>query len=658
MKRLHRFLSLGLALTLVTGLAACTQGGGTGGGGKAEGGTRDTYRRMYESEVTTLNYLYTSVQNDYEMCANMVDCLVEYDPYGVMIPSLAERWEANEDNTVWTFHIRPGVKWVDYQGNEVADVTANDWVSAAKWVNDAANMSGNQYMYDGIVKNAQDYFEYTAYLVESENGALTTDADGNPIEVVEPVDFATVGVKAVDDLTLEYTMEAPIPYFPSVLSYTSYMPVYGPFLEEMGERFGADNTTVLYNGPFRMEDFQPQNQRILVKNDKYWDLENVHIDKLEWLYNASASTIAPESFLRGEVDFAYLDASIMAAWQNDPAKKDLVSPSRPNVSFSYFYAFNFEPRFADSLEPDNWLKAVNNENFRLSLVHALDRENALRVQEPLSPERIVTNTVTPNTFATAAGLDFTQYPALKTITATDSFDTGLAAQYKEQAMTELTAAGATFPVKVYMRYNPSTANWDKECQVVEQQLEGALGKDYIDVIVEAGPATNYLGTVRRGGDFALMKCNWGADYADPQTWTDPFGKTNTYNFMNQDAAREVAGKPCDSKSPETQALVEEYYALLNTAKAITDDDGARYTAFAAAEAFLIEHGFVIPFHISNEGYVATRLNIFEAQYAPYGMALQRYKYQYVYEDPMTGEKWNGLYQQWLTDTAAAVASAG
>ena len=103
-------------------------------------------------------------------------------------------------------------------------------------------------------------------------------------------------------------------------------------------------------------------------------------------------------------------------------------------------------------------------------------------------------------------------------------------------MEELTAAGCKFPVKVYMRYNPDTTNWDKECQVVEQQLENALGKDYIDVIVEAGPSTGFLGAVRRTGDFGLMKCNWGADYADPQTWTDPFSKTNTYNFMNQDAS--------------------------------------------------------------------------------------------------------------------------
>lgn len=84
-------------------------------------------------------------------------------------------------------------------------------------------------------------------------------------------------------------------------------------------------------------------------------------------------------------------------------------------------------------------------------------------------------------------------------------------------MEELTAAGATFPVKILMSYNPSTANWDKQCQIVEQQLEETLGKDYIDIILVAGPATNFLSQVRQAGDYALMLCNWGPDYADPET---------------------------------------------------------------------------------------------------------------------------------------------
>ena len=654
MKRTKRWLALLLAGAMTLSLAAC--GGGVDGGSADDG--RSVFRRLYGSEVETLNYLYTSNTNDYEMCANMVDCLVEYDQYGVMQPALAESWAHNDDYTEWTFHIRQGVKWMDAEGNEVADVTAHDWVSAARWVNDAANNSSNQYMYNGIVKNAEAYFNYTAYLLESENGTRTTDDEGNPIEPVAEVSFDDVGVKAVDDYTLVYTMEAPCTYFPTVLSYTTYMPVYGPFLEEMGDSFGVDNYSVLYNGAYIMTQFEPQNQRILTKNETYWDKDNVFIDEIQYLYNTSATQLGPESFIRGEVDWAQIDASILSAWLEDPERQNMVSPSRANVSFSYFFCFNFEPRFDDSLDPDNWLLAVNNENFRQSIRYGLDRINALTVVEPEDPESLLNRTITPATFTSAAGLDYTQYPALQEISSSDGFNEELALQYKDAAVEELTAAGATFPIQMYMRYNPDTANWDRECQVIEQQLEGLLGSDYIDIVVEAGPSTNFLSTVRRAGDYGFMKCNWGADYADPQTWTDPFKETsNSYNFMGTDEGTVIGQEPCVNKSAETQALTDQYYDLIEAAKAITTDTEARYAAFAEAEAFLIDHAFVIPFSISNDGYIATRLNIFEAQYAPYGMALQSYKFQKLREEPMSMDEYNELYAQWETAREAALAAA-
>ncbi|MEG1395773.1 MAG: peptide ABC transporter substrate-binding protein [Oscillospiraceae bacterium] len=658
MKKFRSVLALVLALTLCLSLTAC---GKKPGGDTAEG-TRNEYNRLYGAEVTTLNYLVTGNTNDLKMSANNVDCLVEYDQYGVMIPSLAESWEHNDDYTVWTFHIRPDVKWMTADSEEYADVTANDWVSAASYVLDAANASATEYMYDGIVKNAADYYSYTAYLVESENGTLTVNADGDPIDVVDKVDFADVGVKAVDDLTLEYTMEQPTPYFPSVLSYASYMPVYGPFLEEKGAQFGVDNYSVLYNGAFIMSEFEPQNHRTLIKNEKYWDVENVFLDKMNWMFNTSDTTLAPESFLRGEVDWAEIGSAVLDAWMNDPEKKDLVCASRPDNSYSYFYAFNFEPRFDAAYEPANWNLAVNNENFRQSIRHGLDRLNAKMVDEPYNPQTLITNTVTPKNFAIGAGLDYTQYPAVKPFTDGDSFDEQLALEFKDKAVAELTALGATFPVKVLMPYNPSTSNWDKECQVVEQQLEKLLGADYIDIIVEAGPANGFLGEVRRGGKFALMKCNWGADYADPQTWTDPFNaggtlKNSSYNFMYTVEDAVMAGTAATSKTADTQKIVSDYAALLKTAKGITNDEAARYTAFAEAEAQLLSHAMVIPYSVSSDGYVATRTNVFEAQYAPYGLALQRFKYQHVYENPMSMTEFDAAMKTWDTERAAAIAKA-
>lgn len=237
MNECRKLTALGLAGAMALSLAGC---GGAGGNTTAEDAS--VYRELYSSEVTTLNYLITSKQVEYKVGANVVDCLVEYDNYGNIIPSLAESWEHNEDMTQWTFHIRQGVKWVDKDGKEVADVTANDWVSAAQYVNDARNDSSTQYMYNtgAVVHNAEAYYDYTAYLLTLETLGISTgenavDENGDPITVVDPVDPASIGVTAQDDYTLVYTLDQPCPFFLSVLSYTSYMPVYGPFLEECGD---------------------------------------------------------------------------------------------------------------------------------------------------------------------------------------------------------------------------------------------------------------------------------------------------------------------------------------------------------------------------------------------------------------------------------------
>ena len=140
----------------------------------------------------------------------------------------------------------------------------------------------------------------------------------------ETDDFTTVGIKAYDDYTLEYTLTQPTPFFLSMLDYVSFMPVYGPFLAEKGADFGlaTGNDTILYCGAYVLSEFAPQERRVLSKNTEYWDAENVFIDKLSFTYNAEASTISPEMYLRGEVDSASISTTIAKEWLNDPEKAD------------------------------------------------------------------------------------------------------------------------------------------------------------------------------------------------------------------------------------------------------------------------------------------------------------------------------------------------
>jgi oligopeptide transport system substrate-binding protein len=599
------------------------------------------YRTLYASEVETLNYLWSSNANDWRIPANVVDALVEYDRYGVLKPALATSWEHSADYTVWTFKIRQGVKWVDHTGKAVADVTAHDWVSSVQWVANANNRSNTEYVYNGYIKNAEAYFAQTA--------------DSSASQTLKPEDL---GVKALDNYTLQFTLENPCVYFVSTLSFACYLPAYGPFLAQKGAGFGRDHESLLYCGAYYLANFKPQQERIMVKNPLYWDLANVFIDRVEYTFNAQASTIAPTLFQRGEIDNASINSDILSQWLSNPATKDLVRNNQPDRSYTYWYIFNFEPRFDAAYEPDNWLIAVNNENFRQSLFWGLDRLKALAVIDPEDPSTLLSNTVTPTEFAVGAGKDFTQYEAIKPISDRDSFDAAKALEYKAKALSELQAAGATLPIKILMPYNPVVTNWDKECQVVEQQLEALLGTDYIDIIIEAGPSSGFLNAVRRSGKYALYKGNWGADYADPETWAEPFREVNnTYNFIAQQPNQAVDGKPAVNKTSQTQAIVAEYYRLVNAAKSYTVDVEQRYAAFAEAEAYFINHAFIIPFSLDTNGYVASRLNPFEAQFSVFGLALYRFKGQHLLDKPMSNAEFRLAYEKWRKERADALAAS-
>jgi len=589
--------------------AACSDG--------ASDDKKSEYRVVYSGEIKTLNYLKTSETNEFAVAANLVDGLIEYDKYGVVQPGIAQEWSSNEDATVWTFKLRDDVKWVTHEGKEYADVVAQDFVDGLQYVLDAKNESSTVWSAT-VVKNGEAFY----------NGEVT--------------DFSKVGIKALDKNTVEYTLEAPTPYFLSMLNYVCFFQVNGKFLTETGEKFGTTRENFLYNGAYILEKFEPQNERLLVKNDTYWDKDNVLIERIRYKYNKEAATVAPELFLRGEVDTAEIPTSIIDEWFNDEKKKSQVRQTQNNF-YSYFYALNFDPQFDAEYEPENWKIAVNNKDFRKSLFHALDRVSAMLTVEPYNPEDLLSNTITPKNFVDVEGVDYTQLDSLAAITSNDSFNKDLALQFKEKAMAALEGK-ATFPVKVVMPYNSGMPDWANRTQVIEQQLEKLLGVDYVDIIVEAGPSTGFLSEVRRPGKFALIEANWGPDYADPSTYTEPFSVDGTYNKPElAEGYKEANGKTT-------------YLNLLDKAKA-TIETTQRYNLFAQAEAFLIEEAFVIPYSVGGSGYVASKLNPFEAQYSPFGVTAEKFKGQKVLDKPMSNDEFKEALAQWEQERANALTNA-
>lgn len=628
------------------------------------------YRSLYSSEVTTMNYLVSGATYELVVGANTIDSLVENDTYGNILPSGAESWEVSEDGLTWTFHLRAGQYWYDADGNQKDPVTANDYVAAARYVCDSAMDCANSYLMKGWIVNAEELLNYTAAqlanpveqgtevgeeqdLVVDANGIIYEGSDWNKetekydtwteVPAVTPEDL---GVEAVDDLTLVYHMVKARPYFLTALQFGTYWPAPASLLAELGENYGLDNYSMWFNGAYLLSEFKPNEKRVYTKNENNWDAEHIYIERIEQTCNTEATTLAPELFLRGEIDYADIGSDIVADWLSDPEKSQMISSSRVIGDYSYFFGFNFEPKFDAEYEPENWAIAVNNENFRKAVFHGINRDEYLAAKYPGDDPSIhKINTVTPKGFSVNEGKDYVFYGGLAKYTEGESFDPELAVQFRDAAKAELEAAGCKFPIKVPVNYNTSSTTWANCTVVLEQQLEELLGADFIDIIVVPYSGSSFLKETRRNGNYALQELNWGADFMDPETWADPFDHENSYNFFCNETL-EQDGINQYTKTEETAALIDQYFELVAAAREETGDMNARYEAFAAAESFYIDHAIVVPGFISGGSYQATKLNAFEGQYAMMGQSSSRYKGQHVYKTAMSQDMFDAQYAEW------------
>ena len=608
MKRAKCFLSLVLALVMVMSMASVSLADSAVTLNYA---ADQTLRVVYGTEASSLSSLGgNGTANDWKAISNVVEGLLAEDSYGHKTYALADSFTVSEDQTVYTFHIREGQYWVNYKGEQVAELTAEDFVTAAKFICDPANASGNSYYYADTIKGAKE-------VLDTESGVVGFDEN--------------VGFKALDKYTLELTLVSPIPYFTDYCG--SFIPVPTEFYTENADMYGTDVETTLYIGAYYVSEWEPQFQRIYTKNPYYFDADKVYIEQVIMTYNAEAATLAPEMFKRGEVDQANISTAILDAWKADPETKDIVLPSLPDTTYMYYYSFCWNPDLDEATyETSNYLKAIDNENFRQSLYWGLDRVKANLTKDPYNPEMYLTKTITPETWCEVDGKDYTTFDELKGVTEREnySFNEEKALAYKEAAVKELTEAGVSLPVKMVMPYNPNSNGWAEEVQVVKQQLESLLGTDYISLTIEAGPTSGFLSAVRRSAKYQFMKLNNGGSYADPTAWILAFQAGNNWTFLDQ------------VTTPNVQALQKEYQALLDEAATHTGKDEARYAAYAKAEAFLLEHALVIPFSTDTWGNTVGRVNPFETVPDQSG----RYKYMHVLSEPLTAEQFTTLYAEW------------
>ena len=601
---------------------------------KVSDSTELTY--LFSGEVTDWNYLTTTNNTP----AMYIDSLVEYDYLGLCQPCLAESWTRSDDGLVWTFKIRQGVKWMTYDKQEYAELTAHDFVTSCEYIlnPDNASMMADM-MY--CLKGAEEYHQ----------------AAVNGLEC----DFNNVGVKALDDYTLEYTLENPIPYFLSTLTYKNFFPANKQWIEECGENFSTDNETMLYCGEYIMTTYEPSSLIVAELNPTYWDMEDMHITKITKIYNSEAGTVEPEMYLRGEISGCDVPTEQLEDWLNDPEKYEKIRPCRPSF-WTYFYYFCFWPNFDEKYEPENWKLAVNNLNFRKSILHAFDKISLIEISDPYNAEAHVQNTMTCRDFLNSSGKDYVDLDPIAEFAASDTYDVELANEYKEKAIEELTAAGAHFPVIVYMPYVTGDNSSTLRVQLIEQFLERNLGTDYVDVQVEGYAEDGYVENVLRCGNYSLLFNSWYPDYSDPLTMTSPFtvsgADRRNWIFM-ADGMAEVSDTYVDGSY---QAKDGKYYynivydQMVNAADEECVDLEKRYELFAEAENWLVnEQCMVIPFMRGGTGYMGSTLMPFESQYAPFGASDGRYKYQYIYTDGINTDEYYAAYEEWEAERSAKMA---
>ncbi len=598
-------------------------------------------------ELETFNWLYSQRAEDSENLTQLVDGLLESNPEGTLQPAIAEDWSTEDGGKTWTFKLREGVKWVDVNGNEKADVTARDFATGLEWIlnfhkNDSANTSMPLEMIDG----AEEYYEYTKTLSKEEAYALNAE-DGSQF-------METVGIEIPDDYTIIYTCITEKPYFDTLAVYQSLYPISQAMIDELGgpdATKAMNNENMWYNGPYTMTSYIQGNEKVFTKNPLYWDTECKLFNTVT-IKMVESSDVAFQLYQAGDLDYVDLTESALTTIARDPNNEyyDYLVPAVPS-KYSHQFHFNYNKNLSDGSgnKDTNWNTAIANEAFRKSWYYGLNlseywkRSNAI---DPFSCE---------NNFYTMEGLvytsDGTEYTQLvkEELGLKDSdgvtparVDADLAEQYKQQAIEELTALGVEFPVVADYYISASSQTALDSANVLAQAFSDGLGDDYVklNICTYISSGNNEV-VVPHLHSFVLN--GWGADYGDPQNYLgqECYGNDNAYYSAHYSYINEIT-EP-DETNADLLATYQEFTELVEAADAITTDLDARYAAYAKAEAYLLDHVLVMPCNYSI-GWCLSKVDNDSKIYAMYGSQNEKMKNWDTHVDGYTSEE-KGVAEQ-------------
>ena len=635
MKTKKWMLTAGVVLSTAVLLVAC---------GKAdkEADAPTTFSYVYGVDPSSLDYSIATRTSTTDIIGNVVDGLLENDEYGNLVPSLAEDWSVSQDGLTYTYKLRKGVKWYTSEGEEYAEVTAHDFVTGLKHVADGKS--------DGVT------------LIQNSIKGLNEYMTG------ETNDFSTVGVKALDDYTVQYTLNAPESFWNSKVTSATMLPVNEEFLKASGKNYGAVSPAgILYNGPYILKTLTSKSLIEYEKNPNYWDKEKVKIEKVKLTYYDGSDQ---ESLIRSFSSGVYTTARIFPSSSNFASTLEQYGDKitySPQDSTSYYFTFNVNRQSYNKTaktseeQKTSTKEAMLNKDFRQAINFAFNRHSyAAQLNGEDGADKIIRNSLVPDNFVQAVGKNFgdiaqaelvnygDQWKGVELVDGKDTiYNPDKAKASFEKAKKELEAKGVTFPIHLDVPVEQTDTIAVQQSNSFKQSIESTLGSEnvVIDVLQMTDNEKESITSQARvpaQKDYDLNSTGWAPSYQDPASYL------NIMDPKTGSAMKHLGITKGKDKEVVAQLGLDEYKKLLDDAVSETNDLDKRYEKYAKAQAWLTDSSLLMPTASSGGSPVVSNVVPFSKPYSQVGIKGDPYifKGMKLQKEIVTAKEYQAALEKW------------
>ena len=635
MKSKKWLLTAGVVLSTTALLAAC---------GKAdkEADAPTTFSYVYAVDPASLDYSVATRTSTTDVIGNVVDGLMENDQYGNVIPSLAEDWSVSKDGLTYTYKLRKGVKWYTSEGEEYAEVTAHDFVTGLKHVADGKS--------DGVSLIQNSIKGLDAYMTGETN------------------DFSTVGVKALDDYTVEYTLNKPESFWNSKVTTATMLPVNEEFLKASGKDYGAVTPAgILYNGPYILKTLTSKSLIEYEKNPNYWDKEKVKIEKVKLTYYDGSDQ---ESLIRSFSSGAYTTARLFPSSSNFASTLEQYGDKitySPQDSSSYYFTFNVNRQSYNKTaktseeQKTSTKEAMLNKDFRQAINFAFNRHSyAAQLNGEDGADKIIRNSLVPDNFVQAGGKNFgqiaqaelvnygDQWKGVELVDGKDSiYNPDKAKAAFEKAKKDLESKGVTFPIHLDVPVEQTDTIAVQQSNSFKQSIESTLGAEnvVIDVLQMTDNEKETITSQARvpsQKDYDLNSTGWAPSYQDPASYL------NIMDPKSGSAMKHLGITKGKDKDVVAKLGLDQYKKLLDDADSETTNLEERYEKYAKAQAWLTDSSLLMPTASSGGSPVVSNVVPFSKPYSQVGIKGDPYifKGMKLQKDIVTTKEYEEALKKW------------